>query len=99
MDGQEGAGYDAILHDSLVFSADGKRVGYIAKRGDRWLVVVDGEGGSGYDGIGKGTLIFSADGKRVAYGAKKGKHAVVVVDGQEGPEVRRNRRWHPDLQR
>ncbi len=85
MDGQAGAEYDGIAAGSMIFSADGKRMAYVAQKGAKQMVVVDGEAGPEYDEIGKGTLIFSADGKRVAYGAQKGAKRFVVVDGQAGP--------------
>ena len=47
---------------NTVFSPDGKRVAYAARKGAKWLVVVDGQQGAEYDEIGVGTLVFSPDG-------------------------------------
>ncbi len=78
-----GPEYDGI--NSLIFSADGKRVAYGAQKGaKRVVVVLDGQAGPEYDGI--SSLIFSADGKRVAYAAQKGAKWLVVVDSEAGAE-------------
>jgi hypothetical protein len=86
VDGRRGPEYDGTLERTPIFSADGNRVAYGAKKGNKWLVVVDGQPGPEYDGILVGTPIFSANGKRVAYAAKTGGKWVVVVDGKAGPE-------------
>ncbi len=44
MDGQEGKAYEGIGALSLSFSPDGKRSAYIARRGQRQLIVIDGAG-------------------------------------------------------
>ena len=77
--------YDDIMKGTPVFSPDGKRVAYSARKGGRWFVVVDGQAGPEYDGIMAGTPVFSPDGKRLAYVPEKGGKWLVVVDGQEGP--------------
>jgi len=56
VDGQPGPAYDGILEGSLVFSADGKRVAYAAKKGAKWLVVIDGQPGPEYDDISCGPV-------------------------------------------
>jgi hypothetical protein len=83
VDGQEGAEYDAIREDTLIFSADGKRVAYRAWKSEKCMVVVDGEASAEYDAIAEGSPIFSADSRHVAYRAWKGARRLVVVDGQE----------------
>ena len=85
MDGQPGPEYD-VIGEGPVFSANSKRVAYVARKGKTQLVVVDGQPGPEYDGFGTGSLVFSADGKHVAYVAGKGQKQLVVVDGQPGPE-------------
>ncbi|HPP59083.1 MAG TPA: hypothetical protein PLT82_08130, partial [Candidatus Hydrogenedens sp.] len=70
---------------TFVVSPDSKRYAYLAKRGDKWLVVVDGEESKEYDMSPVG-LIFSADSHRVAYGSIRGGMQFVVVDGVEGKE-------------
>ncbi len=62
-----GRGVRRYPEDTLIFSADGKRVAYRAWKRDKCLVVVDGEAGAEYDAIAEGSPVFSADGKRVAY--------------------------------
>ena len=72
-----------------VLSVDGQHCAYVAKKGEKWLVVLDGQEGPEYDKIGKFgffELIFSEDGERFAYAAQKGEKWVIVLDGRESPE-------------
>jgi len=84
VDGVEGKEYDSILKGTLVFSADSKRVAYVAERYDKDLVVVDGVEGKEYD-LARAP-VFSPDSKRVVYEATRGGKWLVVVDGVEGKE-------------
>lgn len=85
VDGKPGAKHVMVKEDSLRVSADGKRYGYIAGRGDHQYAVIDGKQGPAYGAV--ANITFSADGKRVAYAAlKTNKQCVVIVDGVEGPE-------------
>jgi len=86
VDGKEGAEYDEIPADSLVFSLDGSRLAYVARKGESWFVVVDGKESQPHEGVKKGSVTFSLDGKRIAYVVKKGEKQVPVVDGAEGAE-------------
>ena len=72
-----------------VFSADGKRVAYVARKDEKWLVVLDGRPGPEYDEIMEGLPVFSPDGKRVAYAAMKDEKWLLVLDGRAEPGVRR----------
>lgn len=79
IDGTPGPVYDQV--DRPVWSADGRRLGHAARRGDVWLMVVDGRelpGGSRVTGP-----VFSPDGRRVAYMARRGAGWLAVVDGHE----------------
>ena len=49
VDGQAGPEYDGV--GSLIFSADGKRVGYAAKKEKQVVAVVDGQEGPEHDGV------------------------------------------------
>ena len=51
VDGQKGRWYDSIARASPIFSPDGNRVAYMARKGNKWRVVVDGEEGRKYDDI------------------------------------------------
>ena len=82
MDGNEGKAYPFIGVDTLLFSPDSQRVGYIASGDDKWFVVVDGKEGRRYGMV--DSLTFSPDSQRVAYGIQTGEGWVVVVDGNEG---------------
>ena len=42
VDGRESKGYDHIKKDSLIFSADSKRLAFVAERNFKSLAVVDG---------------------------------------------------------
>ncbi|MFY7951786.1 MAG: hypothetical protein ACOVT5_04710, partial [Armatimonadaceae bacterium] len=97
----EGPTLSHIDANSMVFSPDGKRFGYVARRNERWRVVIDGNEQSGeYDDVapyGQGpTIHFSPDSKRVAYVGLRREadssplgyrfHRFVVVDGNKGKE-------------
>jgi len=85
VDGRLGPEYDRIWRDSIVFSPDGKRMAYRARKDEKELVSVGGAEGSGYDEV--TDPVFSPDSKHVAYCAcSEGDKACVVVDGVEGPE-------------
>ncbi|MDI7246652.1 MAG: hypothetical protein QME92_04165 [Bacillota bacterium] len=100
LDGKCGPEYDQIGHivkgvyvsTDIVFSPDGERLAYAARKGTKWIVVVDGKEGPAYDEIGAGrfssqtgSLAFSSDGMHFAYVAIKGKNNHLVLDGKEGP--------------
>lgn len=85
IDRVKGPRFDAIW--PFVFSEDGKRVGYKARAGDKYVVVVDGEAGPDYDGISDDDPVFSRDGKHVAYMAKKGGMWRLVLDGREDSQL------------
>ena len=106
VDGQEGPEYDevdeaapdGVTHSRLgpVFSADGKRLAYMACKGRqaeaKWFAVVDGREEPSY----RRTWAprFSMDGRHVAYSAEApygdtGPREFVMVDGQPGPRYSR----------
>jgi hypothetical protein len=66
LDGKRrGPEYDDIAPFGLEYAPDGKRAGYVARKGEDWLMVVDGKEGWPYDHF--GPPIFSPNGRRVAY--------------------------------
>ena len=67
-----------------LFSRDGKRLAYLAKKDGKWRVVVDGAEQKAYDAIGAGTLRFSPDGQILAYAAQSGGKWLLVANGREG---------------
>jgi WD40-like Beta Propeller Repeat len=79
IDGAPGPVYDEV--DRPVWSADGHRLGYAARRGDVWFVVVDGRERPGGSRV--TAPVFSPDGRRVAYLAHRGSAWVAVVDGRD----------------
>ncbi len=79
-----GPEYDGLA--GLLFSPDGWRVAYRARREDRWLVIVDGVEGQEYDGISDGAPVFSPDGNHVAFLAEREGRWLAVVDGVERKE-------------
>ena len=93
VDGQ-GKQYDRIEKQSLVFSPDSRRMGYVARGDGKWFVVVDGQEKRQYDlrgdapgympGIHRSDIsfAFSPDSQRVGYLAHSGWGKFVVVDGR-----------------
>jgi hypothetical protein len=75
------------LYDyGLAFSDDGKRLAYVARRGEKWFVVVDGKEGPAHDAILNGEIVFSADGKRFAYFGIRNDRCFAVVDDKDESE-------------
>jgi hypothetical protein len=78
IDGEAGPIYDEV--GVPVWSADGRRLAYPARRGPSWLAVVDGRelaGGARVSG-----LAWSGDGRRLAYLTRRGRDWFAVVDGR-----------------
>jgi len=84
VDGVAGDAFDAILAGTLKFDPTGRRVVYVASRGDSVQVVVDGVASPGWSGVGR--LTFDGDGTHLAYAARREARWRVVVDDQPGPE-------------
>lgn len=74
--------YESVDASSISFSSDGKRMGFIAARGNHALAVIDDVDGKEYDVI--AWLTFSPDGKHAAYGANDHGKQVVVLDDNPG---------------
>ena len=84
--GRPGKPYEEIFEGMLVFSPDGARLAYGARREGRWYVVDEGREFGPYDYLGSATgLVFSPDGKRLAWAALSEKQWRLVVDGEAGP--------------
>ena len=66
-----------------VFSADGQRMAFNAKRPDGFVAVLDGQEGPLFDRI--GLLCFRADG-HLAYAARRGQKSFTVIEGSEPQE-------------
>jgi hypothetical protein len=81
VDGREQPGFLRIGDNTLVFSPNSRRLGYIARTRRASFVVVDGKRGRRYDMV--GYLTFSPDGKHYVYAATQGADAFTVVDGHE----------------
>jgi len=91
VNGEPGPVHEFIDHgNGPIFSPDGQRMAYTARKGDKWLVVLDEQPCPEYDDISSGTLCFSPDGRRVAYCARRGPEEtgrhIVVVDGEASTE-------------
>src|SRR5262245_62029260 len=74
---------EAGVEQQIKFSPNGRRVAYVARRGDKFLVVVDGKEEPEYDRIRVGAPAFSADSRRLAYFAERGGKTLAVIDGIE----------------
>jgi hypothetical protein len=88
LDGRKiGAAYGSIA-EPIAFSADGRRMAFVAKRGLAQLVVVDGKEERPYASIAPESLVFSPTGRDLVYvAAKDATRRVVVVSGVEGREL------------
>lgn len=75
-------GEQAITHapvqrlgqNTLTFSADGKRLAYVAGHLGRWFTVVDGQPGAAHAQVAAGSLRFSPDGERFVYAGQNRAH-------------------------
>lgn len=72
--------YDFV--DKHVFSPDGQRYAYRAKRSGEWMIVVDGVAGIKYDFVDQPH--FSPDAECYAYRAKQGNNWLMVVNEMAG---------------
>ncbi len=84
IDGRKGKGYDSTMN--IVFSPDGKKVAYAAKKGKKWIAVVNGQELNTV--MGKAIikyLLFSPDSKKLLYILKSGKKMILFVNGVAGP--------------
>jgi hypothetical protein len=97
IDGIESPAYPDLTRSvPPTFSADGSRVLFGARIGDRYALIVDGVP-FGSDHLAALPAVFSPDGRRIAYGAED-RHGVapgrpaerqwVVLDGEAGPLFR-----------
>jgi len=85
-DGKADEEFDEISDSWPVFSDDGGRLVYAARKGDQWFAVVDGkvEGPCTPEGV-----KCSPDGKHVWYTALVGDKRHFVVDGRRSPAYSR----------
>ncbi len=87
----DGLRFDEIKRD-IVFSADGKKIAYIAEpSGFDDVAVIDGKASKvygGFEDIMPGTLALSPDGLRSAYSVKKSREQFVMLDGKESKKYR-----------
>lgn len=89
INGEKAKNYDEI--SSWVFSPDGKRMVYWARRNGKNFIVINGKEDQAYDlpdylYQAKYEPVFSSDGQHLAYVAVKEGKNVVVVDGVESKE-------------
>jgi Tol biopolymer transport system component len=79
VDGNEGEAFDRIVHGSVVFSPDSRRVAYAAEREGKYRIVVEGQEGPHFEDI--YNPVFSSDSQHFAYvGGKVGSRSA-IVDG------------------
>ncbi len=93
LDAAEGKNYDSIVKDSIEFSPDNTRVGYVASSGGKQLLVLKNVGApqpeqesKPYESI--FSLTYSPDGKHVGFAATAGTKRFVVIDGKEGKQYK-----------
>ena len=83
IDGKEGPTFDGLGRFKLVFSPDGERHAYVARKGERRGLVVDGKLGTLYDHAIEPR--FSPDGKRVACWVIHEGAPRLLLDGEIRP--------------
>lgn len=76
---------DNPLPEVFEVSGDGSSLGFMARRGAEWFVVVNGKEHGPFKGC--AGLAFSHEGSRVAYLATRGDGWFMVVDGVEQPHA------------
>jgi hypothetical protein len=80
VDGDEGEPFDRIVHGSVIFSPDSRRVAYAAERQGEFLIVVDSKEGQRFRDIYH--PVFSPSSRHVAYvGGRVGSRSA-VIDGE-----------------
>jgi Tol biopolymer transport system component len=83
VDGRPGAIYDEALGKTLVFSPDGRRTAFAAKKEKRWFLVIDGTAQKGqFTRILNDPVAFSPDSRHVAFAAQMRPKWFVVLDGR-----------------
>lgn len=86
IDGKKNGPYDQA--SGITFSADSKRVAYMAVKGNAYFAVVDGTEGPRYEydirnaGV-AGGVIFDPTGKHVVYTGTRGGEQFLVIDERE----------------
>lgn len=80
--GRRGPAYDQV--GPPVFSPDGTRLAFRARRRERDFIVLDGQAGPAYDQV--GTPVFSPDGRGLAFWAAADGAEFVVWGGHAGPK-------------
>jgi Tol biopolymer transport system component len=66
-----------------VFSPDSRRVAYMAKRNESWVVVADDEPSKEYDAVSTVGPVFSPDSRHFAFGARRQSQWMMVLNGKE----------------
>ena len=97
--GVAGPEVDKVGMGRPVFSPDSKHLGYLARDGGEWRLVLDGKLGPKHESTPENSLVFSPDGKRFAYAVKREIRSApgapapasaevmqVVIDGKLGED-------------
>lgn len=94
LDGQEGSACDCSYALDPVFSPDSKKVAFVARKNNKYKVVVDKAESELYDRVGKDgrtldlysdeIIFFSPDSQKYAFIAKKDGKEFVVINGVTG---------------
>ena len=80
VDGKEGPLYDGLDARSPLFSPDSRKCVYLAKKADRFVVVIDGVESPEFESI--SLPVFSPDGSKLAYFGKREGVDSLYVDGK-----------------
>ena len=96
IDGKEGPTFDGLGRFKLVFSPDGERHAYVARKGVRLGLVVDGKLGSLYELALEPR--FSPDGKRVACWVVHQGTPKLLLDGELHPGFGEESAYQPGIE-
>lgn len=81
IDGKQQQAFDEI--SAIWFSADSRRLAYVARRDNTSLVVVEGLEGPAFDDVTE--IAFHPRTSEVTYGARRGDQHLLIVNGKEIP--------------
>ncbi len=99
VDSQLGRPHWDLIEESLIFSPDSNKIGYVAGSSDsKWRVLVERKVvGGAYDGIGGSGVNFTPDSQHVVFAAAVNRKWVAVVDGEDSERYDHLLSWNGEM--